>query len=512
MKKKDNSKILFYLLIILLFSVGTASILYRHFVDHQPWLPGEKNSLWNIEGQVEFTAKGSDPMTVRLKLPQDQQGYQVLDQSTASPGFGLSYETGPKGEIFAEWTKREGKGKQTLYYKVKILEQRGYKPERESTIPDTQKIIWNDSDSIAAEALLKSVYGRSADRVSFVRELSKEFSNRVEINQNLQLLRTTASDPILFTRLLNYVDIPSHLVNGLYLEDGRRNQKLVKFLKVYLEDGSTDYYDMATFQRGLPEQVIIWNDFSDSSLDVYGGENSNIRFSMIRETQALAGIVESMREDLSLLSFSIYELPIAEQSIFKTMLLIPLGVLVVVILRVLVGVRTSGTFMPVLLAMSFMETSLITGLLGFLLVVGTGLIIRSYLSRLNLLLVARISAVIITVICIITIFTVTSYKLGLTEGLKITYFPIIILSWTIERMSILWEEEGSREVAIQGGSSLFVAVLVYLVINSSFLRYFVFNFLGLQLILMALTLLLGSYTGYRLSELRRFSPLVGEDQ
>ncbi|MBE8569417.1 7TM domain-containing protein, partial [Vibrio sp. OPT46] len=82
-----------------------------------------------------------------------------------------------------------------------------------------------------------------------------------------------------------------------------------------------------------------------------------------------------------------------------------------------------------------------------LLIVGTGLIIRSYLSRLNLLLVARISAVIITVIMIISVFTVVAFKMGLTEGLTITFFPMIILSWTIERMSILWEEEGAKEVA-----------------------------------------------------------------
>ena len=287
---------------------------------------------------------------------------------------------------------------------------------------------------------------------------------------------------------------------------------MVKFLKIYLEDGSVQYYDMSSFREGLPENFIIWNDYSVNSLDVYGGRDSTVSFSMIRQRTQIADIFRPEETDLTLLSFSICELPLAEQSIFRTMLLIPLGVLVVVILRILVGVRTSGTFMPVLLAMAFMETSLITGLLGFLLVVGTGLVIRSYLSRLNLLLVARISAVIITVICIITIFTVGSFKMGLTEGLKITYFPIIILSWTIERMSILWEEEGAKEVVVQGGSSLLVAVLVFLVINSTVIRYLVFNFLGLQLIIMAVTLLLGSYTGYRLSELRRFSPLVGEDE
>ena len=145
---------------------------------------------------------------------------------------------------------------------------------------------------------------------------------------------------------------------------------------------------------------------------------------------------------------------------------------------------------------------------GFLLIVGTGLVIRSYLSRLNLLLVARISAVIITVILIISVFTVVAFKIGLIEGLTITFFPMIILSWTIERMSILWEEEGAKQVIVQGGGSLLTAVLVYLAMTNDFIRHLTFNFIGIQLIILAIILMLGNYTGYRLSELKRFKPLV----
>jgi cellulose synthase/poly-beta-1,6-N-acetylglucosamine synthase-like glycosyltransferase len=150
---------------------------------------------------------------------------------------------------------------------------------------------------------------------------------------------------------------------------------------------------------------------------------------------------------------------------------------------------------------------LLAGILGFLLIVGTGLIIRSYLSRLNLLLVARISAVIISVILIISLFTVVAFNIGLNEGLTITYFPMIILSWTIERMSILWEEEGGKEVFVQGGGSLLTAVLVYLAMTNPYIQHLTFNFIGLQLVILACILLLGTYTGYRVTELRRFTPL-----
>ena len=46
--------------------------------------------------------------------------------------------------------------------------------------------------------------------------------------------------------------------------------------------------------------------------------------------------------------------------------------------------------------------------------------------------------------------------------------------------------------------------------SSTFVEHLTFNFLGLQLIIVAVVLLLGNYTGYRLSELKRFKPLVDE--
>jgi uncharacterized membrane protein YkgB len=128
-----------------------------------------------------------------------------------------------------------------------------------------------------------------------------------------------------------------------------------------------------------------------------------------------------------------------------------------------------------------------------------------------LLLVSRISAVIITVIGIISIFSVISFKVGLTEGLKITFFPMIILSWTIERMSVLWEEEGAKEVVLQGGGSLLVAVLAFLAMNNEYVRHLTFNFMGIQFIVLGIILILGNYTGYRLLELRRFQPLADRE-
>ena len=64
---------------------------------------------------------------------------------------------------------------------------------------------------------------------------------------------------------------------------------------------------------------------------------------------------------------------------------------------------------------------------------------------------------------------------------------------------------------MQGGGSLIVAVIAYLLMSNEVIRHWAFNFLGIHLIVMAAILLMGQYSGYRLLELRRFNPLVKDN-
>jgi hypothetical protein len=72
-------------------------------------------------------------------------------------------------------------------------------------------------------------------------------------------------------------------------------------------------------------------------------------------------------------------------------------------------------------------------------------------------------------------------------------------------MSIIWEEEGPREVLVQGGGSLFVATIAYLLMDQAIVRHLAFNFPELHLMILALVMVIGRYTGYRLLELGRFA-------
>ncbi|WP_043526031.1 UUP1 family membrane protein [Litchfieldella xinjiangensis] len=496
----------FYIIVGVLLVAGIALSVHRHVQFEVPWTPGEQRQVWEIESLITFSAQGN-PVVVDMALPSHQRGFRILTENTASSGYGLSFLEDERGRR-AQWSIRQASGSQQLYYSAQLLETPpGSRQQQSQPPPLPRDIVWERPFDTAASQVIERAYQRSADPFTFTRELVRDFTGNRQ-GENIRLLLTQFDRTPLLVRLLNEAGVQAREVSGLLLEDGRRRQSLTSWLQVFNQQGEWVLFDPRTGEQGRPENLLLWEDRGQAVLEVQGGVNSNVTFSMIQHNQPAAAAVRNQLADDTLLNFSIHSLPLEEQALFQTILLIPIGALVVVFLRVLVGIKTSGTFMPVLIALAFIQTSLATGLIGFLLVVSVGLVIRSYLSHLNLLLVARVSAVIITVIAIISIFSVLSYRFGLNAGLTITFFPMIILAWTIERMSILWEEEGPKQVIIQGGGSLLTAVLAYLAMNNPWVRHITFNFLGVQMILMACILLLGNYTGYRLLELRRFKPVT----
>ena len=164
--------------------------------------------------------------------------------------------------------------------------------------------------------------------------------------------------------------------------------------------------------------------------------------------------------------------------------------------------------MPVLIAMAFLEMRLLPGLVNFVLILTVGLLIRAWLSKLNLLMVPRISVVVVVVILLMQFISVAANLLKLPEFIDATFFPIIIIAWTIERASTTWEEDGAANTLRQLVASTCAAAICYFILSSSYLQYVLYTFAELNLIILGVILLLGTYTGYRFTELMRFQPLV----
>lgn len=502
-----RSRAPFYLAVMLLILAGLALAVIRHVQMGVPWLPGKQQPVWLVEARIDFEAWG-EPVKVNLNIPEQPPGFYTLTEQAASPGYGFAI-TEQQKDRRAEWTIRNANGPQTLYFKTRLIPD-AYAQEAplEPGPVDATEVFLEEPAATAASALLQQAEARSSGPASLTRELITLLTSQTP-DQNTRLLLSQESLSSTLVQLLNSAGIPARIADGLKLEDARRQQTLEPWLQVHDGDRWLTF-DPRTGAQGVPEDVLLWRQTQGPLLDVMGGSGSRVHFSMLRQTLPALQILRSEASgDRSFGSLSLYQLPVEQQSMFRMLLLLPLGALVVCLMRILVGIKTSGTFMPVLIAVAFVQTSLLPGLAAFISVVTLGLVMRGYLSSLNLLLVSRISALIILVLFITAGISIIGYQMGFSTGMTVTFFPMVILAWTIERMSILWEEEGAHEVLIQGAGSLLVAILAYLVMRSPLAEHLSFNFPELHLVVLGIILLLGQYTGYKLTELRRFAPMKG---
>ncbi len=504
-----NSKVQIGLIAGVFIALGIGLTLYKAVSLDLPLVPDQYREVWTIESKTSFaptnTRVGS-PVNVQLKLPTGQAGWVILEEHFASSGFGFSIIEESAGSSVARWTRQKLDRPTTLYYKMQT-----YRASQNSSLPILpikipQKPLLEPDQQAATDRLVDRLQKQSSNIESFVQLLLQEFLRDSPDQDTLFLLDSYEDDAFaVLMDVLAMADISAHQIRGIVLEDGRRRQTLSSLIEVYSGE-QWSIFDPSTANLGLPDNFFIWQRGDGAVLNVVGGRDSSLEFALVSNSLPAKAVVgmEQRSDQYALLDFSIYTLPVEQQGIFKGLLLIPVAALVVVFMRLLVGVRTSGTFMPILIALAFIQTTLFIGLAIFLGLIGIGLWIRSYLSQLNLLLVARVATVIIMVILLMAALAVISYRLGLDQVLTVTFFPTVIVAWTIERMSILWEEEGGHEVLIQGGGSLLVAVMAYLVMSNHLVEHLTFNFPELTLSVLGVILLFGKYTGYRLSELYRF--------
>jgi hypothetical protein len=330
-------------------------------------------------------------------------------------------------------------------------------------------------------------------------------------NVELLLSRTDSNTDFVetLTTTLAAARIPARMVRGFELQGRQRRVEPRTWLEVH--DGDRwRYFDPSTGDESLPDHYFIWWRGNEPLVSVEGGSNVAVDFAVQETHIDSVAIAEAhaTQKGADLFDISLNSLPIQTQAVYSVLLMIPIGAMVMVILRNFVGIDAFGTFMPVLIALAFRETKLFWGVVLFSLLVALGLSIRFLLERLRLLLVPRLSAVLIVVVILMLIISLASHKLGLETGLSVALFPMVIIAMTIERMSVVWEERGAADALRAGLGSLTVAVVAYIFMGMSWLEHLIFTFPELLLVILALVLLAGRYTGYRLLELRRFRVLT----
>ena len=345
-------------------------------------------------------------------------------------------------------------------------------------------------------------------------EIANEPSVGGESRSALACLRRQAGDSTAKSRLLVALlrnrGIPARLVVGL-AHAGDHTHGPHVWVEAYLDQ---HWKPMCPFYRHfgkLPRSYIVFA--QDDPRLVRGRGIRNLDYGYLIEK------VSTDTDDLSqswlarqFLATSPYMLPPAEQHLVEFLLLLPLAALIVCIFRNLVGLHTFGTFAPALVGLAFRQLHSLPGLAIFLAILLAGWLMRRLLDRLHLLQVPRTACMLSLVVMMLILFVLLAHRLGLNATHYISLFPLVILTGMIERFWTLEAEDGTSASFRTLLATLAVAGCIGAVLSLAPLTRTLLSFPELLGLVLACQLLLGRYTGYRLSELLRFRDLLTSAQ
>lgn len=497
-------------LALALLLIGAASTAWQIFVLNIPISSDTTEPVWVIDTKLSFNARDNSPVKVQMYVPPAWSKFITLNESFISKSYGVNTDiVGDNRQ--AVWSARRAEGSQQLFYRL-MLTQRSNSRFSESEpgpqFSESPELI--GVEKVAVDALLKPIREHSADIETFIREAIKLINEPSNDNARLLLgnVYTQENKSRVLELLLSSAHIPVERVHTLRLVSSVA-QSSELWMRSY-NGKRWLYFNPETGAQGLPSDRLVWWTGDEPMATVEGGRNLKIEVTANQKTMNSIMLAQSIaeRKENKFWALSLYDLPLQSQQTFEIILMIPIGVMLILLLRNVIGLETLGTFTPVLIGIAFRETEVFWGIILFTVITALGLSLRSYLEHLHLQLLSRLSVVLTFVVIIMALISVLGHRLGLDRGLSIALFPMVILTMSIERMSIVWEERGGLHAGKVGIGTLIAATLSHLMMTHEPWAYFVFTFPGMLLVFMSLMLALGHYRGYRLTELFRFNAMI----
>jgi hypothetical protein len=194
--------------------------------------------------------------------------------------------------------------------------------------------------------------------------------------------------------------------------------------------------------------------------------------------------------------------------VLRLIIMFPLGALVSVLLRNVVGIRTFGFFLPMLVSIAALRTGLVWGVLSFLVVIALVAVLRTVLDRLSLLHLPQLALLLTAMMLGILGLALIGASAGNLRLSHVTFFPLAVLTITAERLSFMMEEEGFLEVAKVTAMSVLSIAISYLVMSSWRMQMAMLSFPELTLVIVLVDILVGRWVGLQLLEYWRFRRLL----
>lgn len=191
------------------------------------------------------------------------------------------------------------------------------------------------------------------------------------------------------------------------------------------------------------------------------------------------------------------------------LLLLPLIATLVSMLHYLFGLSGYGLFMPTMIAVTFLVTGVFGGLVLFGLVLGISVISGLFLKKLKLHFWPARAINLMFISCGTFVLMILSSYTKMLDLTKISIFPMLLMILLVEEFVRTQLIKSRREAVRLTVGTLVLAILGSIAMNFRWAQETVLVNPELTIILvLAVNLLVGNYTGMRLMEIKRFRKAI----
>ncbi len=312
----------------------------------------------------------------------------------------------------------------------------------------------------------------------------------------------------LFIALARLNNIPARLVGGVIL-NGINKKTSHQWLEVYVQNQWIPFGPTNGNFAELPANY----------LELYRGDENlfrhtvdiNFDYQFSSQQSLVASAVYNHQEITVKNNVDITGLLLTmglEPKTIGLFLLFPICTLLITFLRNLVGIKTFGIFLPMLISAACIFIGYLKGVGGFAFILLTSFIAYHFLDKLKLLKVPRLAAI-ITINTII--FVLGLLFVGASNRLEfgmLSLFPVIIISFIAEKIHRITEERDWQELFNRIFGTILSITGCYLLLASFMLQGLFSYYPESFLLVLAGQIYIGRWTGIRISEMFRFKKIL----
>ena len=188
----------------------------------------------------------------------------------------------------------------------------------------------------------------------------------------------------------------------------------------------------------------------------------------------------------------------------KLLLLFPLIATLIAFLRQVIGIKAFGIYTPAIITFAFLVTGIKYGLAVFASVIVVGMFSRYLLKRFRLLYLPRVAITLTIVTFAILLILVIGGSFQRTGLATVSIFPLLIMITLVEKFVTAQIEKGNKTAVVLAAETLIISLIGYFIVRWEFLAAIIISYPWLILLTLPINILLGRWTGLRLSEYFRF--------